>query len=149
MATNNSCDFKLGNVNETLTMTSSNAMDFRGRSQSFASRSLNIVFQVSSTRDSQVSYSVDVSCTSTLLGGQGGTVVLEIATNSGFTTGVQTLAQFINSNSVSLAIAITVTQINSACLSGFVPAGYFVRLRTINNSGTPTFTFTAGQEVLL
>lgn len=149
MATNNACNFALGNVNETLTMTSSNVMAFRGRSQSAASRSLNSAFQPSATRDCQVTYSVDISCTSTLLGGQGGTVVLEIATNAGFTTGVQTLAQFVNSNSVSLAIAITVTQINTACLSGFIPAGYFVRIRTVNNTGTPTFTYTAGQEVLL
>lgn len=149
MATNNSCNFSLGNVNEQLTMTSANSMAFRSRSQSSASRSINSVFQISTTRDSQVNYSVDISCTSTLLGGQAGIVVLEIATNSGFTTGVQTIGQFINSNSVSLALAITVTQINTACLSGYVPAGYWVRLRTVNNTGTPTFTFQAGQEVLL
>lgn len=149
MATNNSSNFTLGNVNETLTMTSSSVMAFRGRSQSAASRTLNSAFQPSATRDCQVTYSTDISCTSTLLGGQSGTVILEIATNAGFTTGVQTIAQFTNSNSVSLAIAITVVQINTACLSGYVPAGYYVRLRTVNNTGTPTFTYTAGQEVLL
>jgi hypothetical protein len=149
MVTNNSCNFALGNVNETLTMTGSGIMAFRGRSQSAATRSLNTAFQVSTTRDSEVRYSVDISCTSTLLGGQAGTVVLEVATNSGFTTGVQTLSQFINSNSVSLAIAITVTQINTACVTGYVPAGYWVRLRTVNTTGTPTFTYTQGQEVLL
>jgi len=149
MATNNADNFSLGNVNEQLTMTSANSMAFRGRSQSSSTRSLNSVFQVNASRDSLVSYSVDISCTSTLLGGQSGTVILEIATNIGFTTGVQTLGQFTNSNSVSLAIAISVTQINSACLSGFVPAGYFVRLRTISTTGTPTFTYTQGQEVLL
>lgn len=150
MATNNSCNYGLGNVNDQLVMTSSGIQGFRGRSQSMASRSLNTAFQVSATRDSQLTYSVDISCTSTLLGGQSGTVILEIASNSGFTTGVQEIAEFTNSNSVSLAIAITVTQINTACLNCFmVPAGYFIRLRTVNNSGTPTFTYKVGQEVLL
>lgn len=149
MVTNNACDFSFGNVNDTLAMTSTNVMAFRGRSQSASVRSLNTIFQVSATRDSQVNYSIDISCTSTLLGGQGGTIVLEMATNAGFTTGVQTIAQFINSNAVSLAIAISVTQINSACVCGFIPAGNYVRLRTVNNTGTPTFTYTQGQEVLL
>lgn len=149
MPTNNSCGFSLGNVNETLTMTATNTMAFRGRSQSLASRSLNTAFQVSTSRDSQVQYSIDISCTSTLLGGQAGTVILEMATNSGFTTGVQTLSQFINSNSVSLAIAITVVQVNTACLTGYIPAGNFVRIRTVNTTGTPTFTLQVGQEVLL
>lgn len=149
MVTNNSSNFSLGNVNEQLTMTATNTMAFRGRTQSSASRSLNTAFQASTTRDALVGYSVDISCTSTLLGGQAGALVLEMATNSGFTTGVQTLSQFVNSNSVSLAIAITVTQINTACVTGYVPAGNWIRLRTVNTTGTPTFTYTQGQETLL
>lgn len=149
MATNNSSNFSLGNVNEELTMTAPNTMAFRGRTQSAAARTLNTIFQVSATRNCQVSYSVDISCTSTLLGGGSGTVILEMATNSGFTTGVQTLAQFTNSNAVALAIAITVTQINTACLTGYIPAGNYVRLRTVNNTGTPIYTYQIGQEILL
>lgn len=149
MATNNSCNFSLGSVNQVLTMTATNTMNFRGRSQSSASRSLNTIFQPSSTQDCNVYYSVDISCTSTLLSGQSGTVVLEMATNSGFTTGVQTLSQFTNSNSVSLSISVTIVQINTACLTGFVPSGNYLRLRTVNGTGTPTFTYQVGQEVLL
>lgn len=117
--------------------------------QSSASRSLNSVFQVSSTRNSTVNYSVDISCTSTLLGGQTGTVFLEICATSGFSSGVQELCRFVNGNVVSLAIAITVTQVNTARLSGYVPVGYYVRIRTANTTGTPTFTYDSGQEVLL
>lgn len=149
MVTNNSSNYNLGNVNDQLVMTSAGTQGYRGRSQSSASRSLNSAFQMSATRDSKVNYCVDISCTSTLLGGQSGTVILEMATNSGFTTGVQALSQFTNSNSVSLAIAITVTQINTGCLSGYIPAGNYVRLRTVNNTGTPTFTYQCGQEILL
>lgn len=149
MVTNNSCNFALGSVNQVLTMTGTTTMTFRGRTQNSSSRTLNTVFQPSSTQDSTVSYSVDITCVSTLLGGQSGTVILEMATNSGFTTGVQTLSQFTNSNAVALAIAITVTQLNTACLNGYIPAGNFVRLRTVSNTGTPSFTYQVGQEVLL
>ncbi len=150
MATNNSSNFSLGNVNEQLTMTSANSMAFRGRSQSAATRSLNTIFQVSSTRNCQVSYCVDISCTSSLLGGQSGTVFLEMSPSSSFASGIQELSEFTNSNAVALAIAITVIQINTACLTGFfIPAGNYLRIRTNNNTGTPVFTFKVGQEVIL
>lgn len=144
----------IGSSNQVLTVKSGvpswqNASNSSARSQSSVSRSLNSAFQVSATRDSLVRYSVDISCTSTLISGQSGTVILEMATNSGFTTGVQTLSQFTNSNSVALAIAITVIQINTACVTGYVPAGNYVRLRTVNNTGTPTYTYQVGQEVLM
>lgn len=150
MVTNNASNFSLGNINETLTMTAANTMAFRGRSQSLSTRPLNTAFQVSTTRECYVQYCVDITCTSTLLGGQSGTVFLEMATNSAFTTGVQELSEFTNANNVALAIAITVTQLNTACLTGFsIPAGNWVRIRTASNTGTPTFTFKVGQEVLL
>lgn len=119
------------------------------RSQSSASRSLNSVFQPNSTRDTLVNYSVDIACTLTLTTGQSGTVFLEIASNSGFTSNVQELARFVNGNTGTLAIGLSLTQNVTGTLSGYVPAGYYVRLRTANNTGTPTFTYRSGQEVLL
>lgn len=136
------------------TQTNTSSLDYiknkpAARSQSSASRNLNSIFQISSTRDSSVTYSVDIACTSTLVGGQSGTVFLEISTSSSFASGVQEIGRFTNANAVSLAIAITLNQTNTACISGYVPAGYYVRLRTANNVGTPTFTYQSGQEVLL
>lgn len=118
-------------------------------SQSSPSRSLNIAYQVSTTRDSFAYYSVDTSCSLTLTGGQSGTVILEIATNSAFTTGVQTLSKATFSNTGALTIGLSLVQINTAQVSGFIPKNFWTRLRTVNNTGTPTFTFQAGQEVLL
>jgi hypothetical protein len=43
---------------------------------------------------------------------------------------------------------LNVANIGTATLSGFVPAGKFVRLVTTNVSGTPTFTFRNGQETI-
>lgn len=113
------------------------------------SRSLNSAFQISSTRNAAVSYSVDIACTATLIGGQTGTVYLEYADDSGFTTNVKEIGRAVNGNSVSLALAVTLNQTNTAPIGGLIPAGKYVRIRTQNNTGTPTFTFRSAQEVLL
>lgn len=119
------------------------------RSQSSASRSLNTIFQVSSTRDCLVNYSVDIATTLSLTTGQSGTVFLEIASDSGFTTNVQELARFVNGNTGTLTIGLSLTQNVTGTLTGYVPTAYYSRLRTANNTGTPTFTYRSGQEVLL
>lgn len=118
-------------------------------SQSSASRSLNSVFQISASRPSSVVYTVEIASALSLTSGQSGTVFLEIASDSGFTTDVQELGRFVNGNTGTLAIGLALTQTISSPLSGFVPSAYYVRLRTANNVGTPTFTYRSGQEVLL
>lgn len=143
-----------GQVQSDWTQASTGSVDYiknkpTARSQSSSSRSLNIIFQVSATRWSLVRYSVDISTTVSLSGSQVGQVVLEMATNAAFTTGVQTIQQFSNGNSGTLVIGLVLTQLNTACLSGDIPAGNYVRLRTVNLTGTPTFTYQAGQEVLV
>ena len=110
---------------------------------SSAVRALNTAFQVSATRPSLVSYSVDISVVSILLGGTQGTVTLQYADTAAMASPV----------TVSLATSSTggvlnVTNIGTANLVGFVPAGKFVRIVTGNNSGTPTFTFRNGQETI-
>lgn len=112
-------------------------------------RSLNTAFQVSTTRNSRVSYAVSIAATLSLTTGQSGTVVLEYADDSGFTTNVKTIQSSINANTGSLAIGLNLTQTVTASVSGDVPSGKYVRLRTVNNTGTPTFTFVSAQEVLL
>lgn len=134
--------------------TNSSAVDFiknkpASPSQSSATRTLNTAFQVSTTRNSQVVYSVSISNTVSLSGGSAGGVVLEIATNSGFTSGVQELSRVSNSNTGTLVIGLVLTDAVSQNLKGYVPAGYYVRLRTFNTVGTPTYGFVSGQEVWL
>ena len=119
------------------------------RSQSLASRTLNNVYQISATKDCIVNYSVDVSCTLSLNGGQIGTVFLEIAPNSSFTTGVQEVCRFANGNTGNVSPTSNITQLCTGGVNGYVPAGYYVRIRTANTTGTPTFTYRIGQEVLL
>lgn len=114
-----------------------------------SSRSLNSAFQVSATRASWVNYSVDISTTVSLSGGQVGTVYLEYADDSGFTSGVTEVGRFVNGQTGTLVVGLTLNQTNTAPVGGVIPAGKYVRLRTQNNTGTPTYTFRSGQEVLL
>lgn len=119
------------------------------RSQSSSTRSLNTSFQVNSTRWSIVRYSVDISTTVSLSGSSVGSVFLETSASPTFASGVQILQEYTNGNSGTLVVGLVLTQIATACLSGDVPAGNYVRLRTSNVTGTPTFTYQTGQEVLV
>ena len=118
-----------------------------GTNRSFTNptRSLNTSFQVSTTQDALVSYAVDISCTAALLAGQAGRVILEYANETGFTTGVTT----VNQGGASAGGVLNLATLNTATLTGVIPAGKFVRLRTVNTNGTPVFTYQSAQEVLL
>lgn len=117
--------------------------------QAAASRTLNTVFQVSTSRPALVSYSVQLTVTATIGGGQVGDVVLEIASDAAFTAGVQTVAITGLGQTYSLAVAIQGVQPQTGVVTGVVPAGWYARLRTVNTTGTPVFTYRAGQETLL
>lgn len=119
------------------------------RTFNIPTRSLNTAFQISSTRDAFVSYTVDISCTMSLTSGQTGTVTLQYADDSGFTTNVKTVQSAANGNTGTLTIGLALTQTGTAGLSGLIPAGKYVKLVTTNTTGTPTFTYRSAQEVLL
>lgn len=119
------------------------------RSQSSASRSLDTCFQISSTRDALANYSVEIVSTLSLTGGQSGTVFLEIYEDSGCSTGTQEISRITNGNTGTIAVGLSTVQTNAGNVSGYVPAGKYVKLRSANNTGTPTFTYRSGQEVQL
>lgn len=112
-------------------------------------RSLNSAFQISTTQDTQVSYAVDIAAVLSLTSGQTGTVILEYADDSGFTTNVVTVQTSKNGNTGTLAIGLGLTQTTTVTLTGMVPAAKYVRLRTVNTTGSPSFTMSTSQEVLL
>lgn len=118
-------------------------------SQASATRSLNASFQVSSTRAALVHYSVRITTNVSIGSNQDGDVILEIASDSGFTTNVQTIAIAQNGQTVTLALALNSVQSQTFVLAGYIPLGYYVRLRTVNNSGTPTYLYRSGQEALI
>lgn len=116
-------------------------------SQSSPSRSLNSNFIPSSVRNAAVSYSVEVTTSLSLTGGASGTVFLEISADG--STGWTELARYTNANTGTLTIGLALAQTGTANLAGTVPVGYTARLRTANNTGTPTFTYRSGQETLI
>lgn len=129
------------NKSGTLALTS----DIGSRTFTTPTRALNTAFQISTTKDTLASYSVNITVAALLLAGASGTVTLEYADNSGMTTNLVTVANCTNSTSGVLSI----TNTNTANLSTIIPAGKFVRLRTTNNVGTPTYAIVAQSEVLL
>lgn len=113
------------------------------------SHTLNSAFQIDASRDALVSYSVSITSTLSLAGGQSGTAFLEYADDSGFTTNVEEVDRGINSNTGSLTLGLNTAQVVTASLDGVIPGGKYVRIRTVNNTGTPSFAWASGQEVKL
>jgi len=116
-------------------------------SDSYPARSLNSCFQICSTRSAFVNYSIDIAATISLTTGQTGTVFLETYSDSGCTTGTQEITRFVNGNTGTLTVGLNLTQNVTGTITGYVPAGKYVKIRTANTSGTPTFTYRSGQEV--
>lgn len=119
------------------------------RSFAYPTRSLSTCFQISSTRDAQVSYGVDISTTVTLGGTPQGTVFLRTYTNSACSTGQQTIISSTAGQPTTLSVTVGQQMVGTANLSGMIPAGLWVQIETQNNSGTPTYTARQGEEVLL
>lgn len=118
-------------------------------SQGQATRSLNSAFQPSATRNAMVIYTVQLTITASIAGGQNGDVILEIASDSGFTTNVQTIGVAGFGQTYTLAITLQGVQPDKRQVVGIVPAGYYARLRTVDNVGTPSYSYIAGQEILM
>lgn len=125
------------------------------RSQSAVSHSLTTStgaagFQVSSARDSMVTYTISIISTATIGNAGDGTVVLEIAPTNSVTAGDWVeVARFRNGQNITLAALLSSVQTANGAVFGMVPAGYYAKLRTVNNSGTPTYGYISGQETLL
>lgn len=110
------------------------------------SRTLNSSFQISTTNDVLVNYSIDVVSTASIAGGgQDGGIILETSPNNSTWT---TIDNAHNQNSVSLAIILNAIQNVTVHVSGMIPSGYWVRIRTVQTTGAPTFSFRMGNETL-
>lgn len=110
---------------------------------------LNTCYQLSAARDVQVSYSIDVTTTLTLLGGARGSVYLRTYADSACATGQQTLTSGSSGLPAALSVAVGLQNFGSVALLATVPAGLWVRIETVNDLNTPTFTARPGQEVAL
>ena len=106
-------------------------------------------WQPSSTRASDVSYSCTITTTASIGGNQEGYIVLEIAATNSTTAGDWVeVNRFGNGQAITLAVALQSVQKITGNLSACVPSGYYARLRSVNVSGTPSYSYVSGQEVL-
>lgn len=106
-------------------------------------------FQISSSRNSEVRYSITISSTVSLSGSGTGYVVLEISpTNSSTASDWIEIGRVSSGQSGTLVIGLVLNQIGGGQICGTIPSGYYVRLRSVTIGGTPTYTYNSGQEVL-
>lgn len=107
-------------------------------------------FQISSTRDALACYEGSIVTTSSIGGGASGTVFLETADTNSTTPGDWTeVARQTGANTVALALTLQNINTQSWNLARIIPAGKFVRIRTLVNTGTVTFSINAAQQETL
>lgn len=105
-------------------------------------------FQISSSKDAIVNYSITIATTVSLSGNSSGYVVLEISSTNSSTAGAWTeISRVSSGQSGTLVVGLELNQIGGGVISGVIPAGYYSRIRSVNVNGTPTFTVNGSQEV--
>lgn len=105
--------------------------------------------QISSTKASTVRTSITINTSVSLSGNATGYVVAEIAATNSSTVGDWTeVGRSPSGQSGTLVIGLTLNQTGGGQVSADVPAGYYVRYRSVNTAGTPTYTVTAGQKTI-
>lgn len=103
-------------------------------------------WQISATKEAEVSYSATIGTSISLSGNSSGYIVLEIAsTNSSTASDWTEISRITSGQSGGVVVGITLNQVGGGPMVGVVPPGYYVRQRSVNVAGTPSFT-TAGQQ---
>lgn len=106
--------------------------------------------QVSSTHDSYVMVNTSVSTTATIAGNAAGDLVLEVAPTNSATAG-DWVERGRNGNSQTLTLALTLqsVQLVKGQMVAFVPKGYYVKVRSVTGSGSPTYIIVSARKVLI
>lgn len=114
---------------------------------SLGARNFNQAYQISSIRPSQISISVQISCNLSLSGGQEGNIKLQISADG--STNWLTVGMLTGSNTGSLSVGLNTTQISGGQLVyNELPLGYYWKALTTNVTGSPTYTFNGGYEIV-
>lgn len=114
----------------------------------YTARAVNgTAYQISATRATRVSYTVNVVTALSLLNlTGGGTVFLEVSANG--TTGWTTINSAGISRTLSVAISLGLNETTTLNIQGEVPAGWYARLRSATTGTGSTTAFVSGQEVI-
>lgn len=108
-------------------------------------RNFGTAYQISTTVQSSISVSSQLSCALSLTGGQSGTITMEISPNG--STGWIYIGQISGSNTGTLTVGLSTNQITGGSIRAELPIGYYWRLTTNNLVGTPTYTFNGGSYI--
>lgn len=110
-----------------------------------ATRPINsATFTPSATLQAMITYTIQISCTATIGGTASGQILLQYSTNAG--SSWVDAGTIKNSNTVSLAIALNLVNIQVASITAIVPAGALCRMAP-TTAGTTTITYISGFEV--
>lgn len=126
-----------------------NALGGGSRTFNYPSRALNSCFQISSIKDADFHYKVDVTNGLSLVTGAQGTVTATSYTNSGCTTGAQAIADGTSSQTGTLVVGLALNQTASVSLDGTLPTGKWIKITTANTIGTPSFAIRAVQSEVI
>lgn len=131
------------------TQTNASALDFIKnkpiKTFNNPTRALNTSFQISTTRDMSVSYTIPITAVAALLVGARGRVTLSYADDAAQTVNVKTVAV----SEYGIGSGLVVTGYGVLELSGIIPVGKYVRLTSANVQGTPSFGSVVSQEVAI
>lgn len=101
------------------------------------------------TSDTMVIASVEIDASLSLTTGAKGSVTLQYADDSAFTTNVQSAGVGVNGNTGTLVIGLNTVGAGGGNVVGIIPATKYYRLHTTNITGTPTYGTPSIQEVTL
>lgn len=118
------------------------------RTFNYPSRALNSCYQISSSKDADFHYKVDVSSGAVLSGTITGTVTATSYTNSGCTTGAQVVADGQASQGAALGL-LSVSQIASVSIDGTEAANHWLKITTANTTGAPSFAIRSVQSEVI
>lgn len=105
-------------------------------------------YQIDPTHDALAIYSVTIVTTATIGGNSSGSVVLETCSTNSTVPGDWTeISRVSNAQVITLAVALSSVQTITVNLVGFVPGGYYARIRSIIGSAPVTFSYNDGQEI--
>lgn len=140
----------IGDGSQLINLPSPSMTITNGVSRSMVTSTSATGFQISSTKKTMVVYSVKISTSSTIGGSAEGEVYLETAaTNSITPSDWTTISKISSGQTITLAIALQSVQPITGQLIGMIAVGNYVRLRSNNVSGTPTYTYITGQETII
>lgn len=106
-------------------------------------------FQISESRNAIACYTAATTTTATIGGASSASVFLEVAPTNSATAGDWIGAsRLVNSQTITLAIILQSVQGNNGQVCGYIPAGYYAKIRSAG-SGTNAISYISGWELLL